>query len=78
MPRHLQMETTVAPENELVMTGNSKKRIAKTGAHHDFKNRSMTQKMSKDVDDKNVHTTGIAALRLQKKFSLFVPKSSYY
>ena len=47
-------------------------------AHHDFKNRSMTQKMSKDVDDKNVHTTGIAALRLQKKFSLFVPKSSYY
>ena len=27
------------------------------GAHHDFKNRSMTQKMSKDVDDKNVHTT---------------------
>ena len=51
MPRHLRMET-VAPENELVMTGNSKKRIAKTGAHHDFKNRSMTQKMSKDVDDK--------------------------
>ena len=38
------------------------------GAHHDFKNRSMTQKMSKDVDDKNVHTTGIAALRLQKSF----------
>ena len=51
MPRHLRMET-VAPENELVMTGNSKKRIAKMGAHHDFKNRSMTQKMSKDVDDK--------------------------
>ena len=48
--------------------------IAKMGAHHDFKNKSMTQKMSKDVDDKNVHTTGIAALRLQKKVFTFCAK----